>query len=103
MSQPFISTGGAQVGWVSASPPLARLVATPEALTLSVRFLIAYKFAPTEVASIERHTVWLFGDVGIKIRHCQADFPERITFGSSGDAEHLLTGILEAGFLPIAS
>jgi hypothetical protein len=102
MPEPFTCAGGAQIGWANASRPLARLDATAETLTISVWILGTYRFARDDVASIECHSVWLFGEVGIKIRHTRLDCPERVLFGSSGKPGDVLAGIQGAGFLPAA-
>jgi len=102
MHKTFESTGGARVGWVNATWPLAKLSATPEAIRLSIGFLGDYIFTPDRVVAVTRcGTISLFGQ-GIQIHHCNADCPERVIFWCLGSPDTLLARIRDAGFQPQA-
>jgi len=103
MPLPFKVTGGARVGWTGTSWPLARLSATPEQLTISIRLLGTYSFAPDQVLSVERYVMIPFLGWGIRIHHCNADCPQRVIFWCLGNPDTVLAGIRDAGFLPAAS
>jgi len=98
----YTTTGGARVGWTNASYPLARLSVTPDELTLSIRLLGTYTFAPGQVASIERYVMIPVIASGILIDHCRTDYPKRVIFWSWGKPDKVLAGIREAGFQPTA-
>jgi hypothetical protein len=101
MEKPFTKCGGANIGWVNASWPLAKLSASAENLTVTVRILGTYKFTPDQVLSIERYGLIPFLAWGIRLRHNVLDYPKRIIFLSSGSPpEILLSGIRDAGFIP---
>jgi len=102
MSAPYTTTGGARIGWTNASWPLAQLSATPERLTISVRLLGTYDFAPDQVAALERYMLIPVVACGIRIRHCRADYQHRIMFWCLGNPDDVLRGILAAGFVPAA-
>ncbi|MGB8353027.1 MAG: hypothetical protein WCD79_03995 [Chthoniobacteraceae bacterium] len=102
MSEPFKVTGGARVGWVNASSPLAKLTATPDSLRVSIRILGNYAFTPETVVSITRHTMIPVLAWGIRIQHCVPEYPAGFIFWSLGNPDKLLAGIREAGFIPQA-
>jgi len=103
MSQPFTITGGARVGWTNATWPLAQLSATPDRLTLSIRLLGTYSFAPDQVSAVERYVMIPVLGWGIRIHHCNADCPKRVIFWCLGSPDTVLRGIRDSGFLPVAS
>ncbi len=100
MNQSFEVTGGARLGWIHASWPLARLTATSDTLLVSVGLLGNYRFTPDTVVSIVAHSG--MRDRGIHIRHCVPEYPENIVFKCMGAPDRLLTGIHQTGFLPRA-
>lgn len=103
MHDRFTKCGGAQLGWVNASWPLARLFATPEKLTIAIRLLGTYSFTPDEVSSVERY-VWIpLLASGIRIRHHCPNCPQRVIFWSHGDPEEVVRGIRDSGFVPKTS
>ena len=102
MHKTFETTGGARIGWVNATWPLAKLTATPEAIRLSVRFLGDYTFTPERVVAITRYGMIPILGWGIQIRHCIADYPERVIFWCIFSPDTLLARIHEAGFQPQA-
>jgi hypothetical protein len=103
MSQSFTTTGGARVGWTNATWPFARLSATNDRLTISVGLLGTYSFAPEQVSAVERYISIPVLGWGIQIRHCRADYPQRVIFWCLGSPDTLLRRIRDAGFLPAGS
>lgn len=102
MSQAFTITGGARIGWINATWPLARLSATRDTLTVSASLLGSYSFAPDQVSAVERYGVIPVLGCGVRIHHCRTDYPQRIVFWCLGNPERVLHRIREAGFLPTA-
>ncbi|HWY78358.1 MAG TPA: hypothetical protein VN281_22275, partial [Verrucomicrobiae bacterium] len=102
MPQAFTKSGGARIGWVNATWPLAQLSATSERLTIAVRFLGAYTFTPEQVSAVERYVIIPLIGWGIRVRHNAPDCPQRVIFWHWVDPEILLCGIREAGFVPAA-
>lgn len=103
MPHTFKVTGGARVGWINASWPLAQLSATPDKLSISIRLLGTYSFAPDQVSSIERYVMIPVLGWGIRIQHCNVDCPKRVVFWCLGNPDSILQGIQDSGFLPVAS
>jgi hypothetical protein len=100
MKQLFAVTGGAQIGWVNASWPLARLSATSDRLAITVRILGSYSFTPEQVSAVERYALMPFLAWGVRIRHQVPDYPRRIIFWCFNDPTTVLQGIRDAGFDP---
>jgi hypothetical protein len=100
MPHPFTTTGGARLGWTNCG--LSKLTATPDMLTISVRLLGTYSFAPDQVSAVERYSMIPFLAWGVQIRHSRADYPQRVIFLSLGSPATVLQGIKEAGFSPSA-
>ncbi|HZR19774.1 MAG TPA: hypothetical protein VFE51_20985 [Verrucomicrobiae bacterium] len=100
MQQPFTITGGAQIGWVNASWPLARLSATSDQLAIKARVLGNYSFTPEQVSAVERYALIPFLAWGVRIRHQVPDYPRRIIFWCFNDPTTVLQGIRDAGFNP---
>ncbi|WP_457332299.1 hypothetical protein [Rhizobacter sp. P5_C2] len=88
--------GGAQVGWLNASWPLASIQITPDALTVSV--LEKYTFVPAQVHAIEAIGSIPVLNTGIRIHHTRADYPEKVIFYSVGGRDSLLQAAGAAGF-----
>jgi hypothetical protein len=103
MQQPFTITGGAQIGWVNASWPLARLSATSDQLAIKARVLGNYSFTPQQVSAVERYALIPFLAWGVRIRHRVPDYPRRIIFWCLSDPTTVLQGIRDAGFTPTGS
>ena len=103
MSNPYAITGGARVGWLNASWPFARLSANSEQLTISIRLLDTYRFAPDQVSSIQRYVMIPFLGWGVQIHHSVADYPQRIIFWCLGNPNRVLQGIRDSGFMPTGS
>ena len=51
----FKSTGGARIGWISVSWPLAELSVTPRSLVIRAWLLGTYTFTPEQIVQIERY------------------------------------------------
>ncbi len=100
MPQPFKATGGARIGWVNATWPLARLSVSADSLRLSVTFIGDYSFPADTVISIARYTTIPVLGWGIKIQHSIPDYPAHIIFWCLGRPEALLAGIRDSGFQP---
>jgi hypothetical protein len=103
MAQSFDITGGARVGWMNATWPLAQLSATADSLRISVFLLGTYSFTPDQVSSIERYVMIPVLGWGIQVRHCVPEYPRKIIFWSLGSPERLLSGISGSGFQPAAT
>lgn len=102
VSESFETTGGAKVGLMNASWPLAKLTASSGSLRMAVRFLGSYVFTPDSVVSIERYTMIPVLGWGIQIRHNVAEYPSRIIFWCLGSPDALLSRIQGTGFQPQA-
>jgi hypothetical protein len=88
--------GGAQVGWLSASWPLAGIKIEPARLTVSA--LGSYTFNPSEVSAIEPVGSIPVLTTGIRIHHMRPDYPEKVIFYSMGRQDSLLQALRAAGF-----
>lgn len=101
----YSARGGARIGWVNYTWPLASLNVAPSSLTIVTTFfglfeMGRYSFRPDQVARIERFG-WLpiIGE-GIRVYHTVADYPEKVVFWCRPSA--VLRGIASTGF-PTAS
>lgn len=88
--------GGSQIGWVSASWPLAGIEVSPN--KLSIRSMGEYHFAPSEVTAVEKVGSLPFFTTGVRIHHSKSQYPERIVFYPGVGRDYLLTKLHEAGF-----
>jgi hypothetical protein len=91
-------TGGARVGLMNASWPLARLTADGDRLTVSVFLLGTYTFTARDIVSVEARGSTPLFKRGIRLRHNRPDYPERIEFWTLGSPTRLLDRIRAAGF-----
>ena len=88
--------GGAQIGWLSASWPLASIEIAPKKLTVSS--MGSYTFSPVEVAGVEKVGSLPFISQGIRIHHTNRTYPERVIFYTLTGRDALVASIQAAGF-----
>jgi hypothetical protein len=96
----FSATGGARVGVINASWPLATLTVSAAKLVIRVRFLGCFSFTPDQISSIERVGRAPVMGWGIQIHHTVADYPERLVFWTLGNPNTLLDRIHRIAFIP---
>jgi hypothetical protein len=95
-------TGGARVGGLNATWPLAKLTASPNQLVLRLRLGGTYSFSPADVVTLEPYgRIPVLGQ-GVRIVHSRVDYPERLIFWYLRDPESLIRRIDAAGFRPSA-
>ncbi|MGB5813282.1 MAG: hypothetical protein WBG86_22290 [Polyangiales bacterium] len=95
-------TGGARVGWASASWPLAKLRVSGGELVLSMTMLGDYRFKPGDVIAVEKVGVVPVIGRGIRIEHTREDVAERVVFYWLGSPQRLLDALQQYGFEPSA-
>lgn len=103
MQPSFKMTGGARIGWINASWPLAKLSATQDKLTVTAHLLGTYNFTPQQVSAVERYVMIPVLAWGVRVRHCVPEYPQQIIFWSLGSPDGVLGGIRDTGFVPVAS
>jgi hypothetical protein len=103
MQSLFKKTGGARIGWINASWPLAQLSATQDKLTVKSFVLGEYTFTPEQVSMVERYVRIPVLAWGIRVRHCIPDYPQQIIFWSLGSPDEVIAGIQNTGFIPAGS
>jgi hypothetical protein len=97
----YTVTGGARIGMVNYTWPLAKLTATADRLTVSTNLfglygMGTYSFSRDQVLSIERYGwIPLIGE-GIRINHSITDYPEKIVFWCQPAS--VLAGLVGVGF-----
>lgn len=96
-------TGGAQVGWVNATWPLAKLSVSAQELSVSGALIGKYKFSPAQVAALEPHGSIPILASGVRIVHTVQNYPEKIVFWCFGSPKRLIEKITTLGFQPRAS
>jgi len=95
-------TGGARVGWASASWPLAKLRISRGELVLSIGMLGEYRFKPGDVVAVEQVGVVPIIGRGVRIEHRREDVAERVIFYSWGSPRRILDALERCGFQPSA-
>ena len=91
--------GGARIGWLNATWPLARLTANRSSLSLKVLIFGNYQFSPENVVSLEKYGLIPFLWQGIRIHHNIQEYPSKIVFWCLGSTDHLIRRIKESGFI----
>jgi len=92
-------TGGARVGWVNATWPFAKLIATAETLKLDVSFIGKYEFHKGQIINIRKYGFIPILASGIKIEHNVGLYPKNIIFWTLGSATKLIASIEQTGLL----
>ena len=92
-------TGGARVGWVNASWPLAQLSVSEGRLRLYAFLIGQYDFAPEDVIAFENYGFIPILASGVRIMHRRTDYPQKIIFWSARP-NRLIERIGQAGFIP---
>jgi hypothetical protein len=105
-SQPaFTTRGGARIGFVNYTWPLATLTVSAGTLALSTTifglFGTTYAFSRDQVIAIDRYSSLPLIGSGIQVTHCVPDYPQKIIFWCRPDT--VLARISSAGFSPSAS
>jgi hypothetical protein len=100
MNQEIRMTGGAKVGWVSASWPLGQLSATTDRITLNATLIGKYDFSHHEVVSLEEYGFIPLIGRGIQIVHNKKEYPKKIVFWCFGNPESKIEEIKRVGFTP---
>ncbi len=95
-------TGGARVGWINATWPLAKLIIQNNRIDLKAAFVGKYSFAKEQVISINKYTTIPIWGWGIQIVHNVSEYPKKIIFWSFSSPTSLIKKIEAAGFLPSA-
>jgi len=95
-------TGGARVGWASASWPLAKLRISRGELVLSIGMLGEYRFKPGDVVAVEQVGVVPMIGRGVRIEHRREDVAERVIFYSWGSPRRILDALERCAFQPSA-
>lgn len=90
-------TGGARVGGVNATWPLAQLSVSDGRLRLKVALIASYDFAPQDVIAFRKYSVVLSS--GVLVVHRRSDYPQQIVFWSTRP-DALIERIRAAGFVP---
>jgi hypothetical protein len=92
-------TGGARIGWVNATWPLATLEVRSGRLLVSGFVIGSYAFEPSEIRALEPlRGSWLTGR-GIQIFHARADLPDEFVFWTFSDPDALISRIRASGFV----
>lgn len=92
----FKQRGGAHIGWVSASWPLAGIEVDSERLV--VTSLGRYVFSPEDVTAIEEVGALPVISQGIRVHHTRPEYPERVVFHTLTGRAALLAALRRAGF-----
>ncbi len=100
-SKTYSTRGGARIGWVNHSWPLASLSVDASGLTIATTMFGLfgtgrYHFTPSEVTRIERYGFIPILGEGIRVHHTVRDYPEKIVFWCRPAS--VLEGIASTGF-----
>lgn len=91
-------TGGAKIGMVNISWPLAKLSASPEGLLLQAKLRKDLSFPAESVTRVEPSSVIPFFRVGVRIHHTVDEHPSKICFYQMGSPEKVFSYLRAAGF-----
>lgn len=95
--------GGASLGWMNATWPLASLSVTRDELRIKAVLIPPYVFAPKDVVRIEPVGRIRYPASGLRIVHVRKDLPAKVVFWCTGSREQLAKDIVATGFKPAAS
>ena len=96
------STGGARIGWINVSWPLAELSVTPRSLVIRAWLLGTYRFTPEQIVRLEPYGSIPVIYRGIRIVHAHPDYPSGFIFWCLWNPARLIERIRQAGFVPAA-
>jgi hypothetical protein len=102
VAEAFKSTGGARIGWVSVSWPLAELSVTPRSLVIRTWLLGTYAFTPEQIVRLEPYGSIPVIYRGVRVVHANPDYPSQIIFWCLRNPERLIERIRRVGFIPAA-
>ena len=88
--------GGARIGWVGASWPLAGIEVGPGRARITS--LGTYEFTPAEVSAVEEVGTIPFISQGVRIHHSKPRYPEEVVFYPPTGRQALLAAFRESGF-----
>jgi hypothetical protein len=103
MTEELTVTGGAQIGWVHASWPFARLSVSPRSLVVSGGLIGSYRFTPEQVAALEPYGSIPILYRGVRVVHSNPDYPSKIVFWCFQNPARLIERIRQVRFIPRAS
>jgi len=103
MNAPLEVTGGARIGWVSATWPFAKLSASAQQLSVSGSLIGRYSFSPEQVAALEPYGSIPVLASGVRIIHTVQNYPDKIIFWCFGSPKRLIERITTLGFQPRTS
>jgi hypothetical protein len=95
-------TGGAMIGWVNVSWPLAKLRVEPEELELKAAFIGTHRFARKDVREVVQVTWLPVLAWGVRVRHVREDVPASVIFWCFGSPKRILDAVSRSGFSPTA-
>ena len=102
MASAFTSTGGARIGWINVSWPLAELSVTPRSLVIRAWLLGTYTFTPEQIVRLEPYGSIPVIYRGIRVVHSHPDYPSGFIFWCLRNPARLIERIRQAGFVPAA-
>jgi hypothetical protein len=100
MESSFSLQGGANIGAVNATWPMATLEVSDTSLLLKVKLVGTYEFRREDVVSLEPHGFVPVIGKGVRIVHRKPDYSSKVIFWATEKPELLIQRIREAGFVP---
>jgi len=95
--------GGASLGWMNATWPLARLSVTRDELRVKAALIPPCVFTSQDVVRIEPVGRIRYPASGLRIVHTRKDLPAKVVFWCTGSRDQLAKDIAATGFKPAAS